>query len=198
MGCELQLYEEKQTILHVLRIYEIRNGNNYMSMWNFVIKKMWRMLWSSSAKMQILLICRLFWIHNSPKIWYFHSTIYWAVTEWVLWVFWRKWPYYTETRLSVKSLWLSDAIWQHKFRSTLLPDGTKPLPKPMLNSHQSRFCRIHLRAISQQVLKLICYIMNLKRILLKLLSYIPEANELTHFGLVTPYGDTDLGQHGLR
>ena len=33
---------------------------------------------------------------------------------------------------------------------------------------------------------------------LTLCSLSPRANVLTHFGLVTPYGDIDLGQHWLR
>ena len=37
--------------------------------------------------------------------------------------------------------WVNDVIWWHRFRSTLfckelLPDGTKPLPEPMLTYHQ--------------------------------------------------------------
>ena len=33
-------------------------------------------------------------------------------------------------------LWPSDAIWQQRSGSTLAPDGTKPLPEPMLTNHQ--------------------------------------------------------------
>ena len=38
--------------------------------------------------------------------------------------------------------------------------------------------------------------MGLKIIDLKL--HLPEANQLTHCGLVTSYGGRDLGQHWLR
>ena len=44
----------------------------------------------------------------------------------------------------LNSLWPSDTIWRHRSGSTLvqvmaclLPDGTKPLPEPMLTYHQS-------------------------------------------------------------
>ena len=42
----------------------------------------------------------------------------------------------------VNPLWPSDAIWEHRSRSTLVqvmalvPDSTKPLPEPMLTCHQ--------------------------------------------------------------
>ena len=40
---------------------------------------------------------------------------------------------------NINWLRLSDAIWQHRSGSTLaqvMPDGTKPLPEPMLSYHQ--------------------------------------------------------------
>ena len=43
-----------------------------------------------------------------------------------------------------------------------------------------RFCDIHLRAISQQVPKVLFCIMSLKILLLKLLPHLPGVNELTH------------------
>ena len=49
-------------------------------------------------------------------------------------------------------------LGQHWPRYGLLPDGTKPLPEPMLTYHQ-RFRGLHLRAISQGVrLKLFPYV----------------------------------------
>ena len=43
--------------------------------------------------------------------------------------------------LCFNSLWLSDAIWRHNWVNigscnVFLPDGTKPLPEPMLTYHQ--------------------------------------------------------------
>ena len=58
-----------------------------------------------------------------------------------------------------------------------------------------RFCGIHLRATLQRVPKLLYSIISLKITLLKLLPWLLGPNELTHWGLVTPYGDIDLGQH---
>ena len=44
---------------------------------------------------------------------------------------------------AVISLWPSDTIWQHRIDlvntgsgNSLLPDGTKPFPEPMMTSHQ--------------------------------------------------------------
>ena len=36
----------------------------------------------------------------------------------------------------ISSLWPSDAIWRCRSCSTLVPDGIKPLPEPMLTDHQ--------------------------------------------------------------
>ena len=60
----------------------------------------------------------------------------------------------------------------------LLPDGTTPLPEPMLASHQ-RLSGIHLKTILQEVL--INLIRNIcsKIELLKLLPHLPGINELT-------------------
>ena len=55
----------------------------------------------------------------------------------------------------------------------LLPDGTKPLPEPMLS--YDAFCGIYLSAISQEVLNLIRIMCSETR-----LPYLPGANELTN------------------
>ena len=60
----------------------------------------------------------------------------------------------------------------------LLLDGTKSPPEPMLNSHYWGFYSIHMRAISHSVPQLLLCIMSLNIILLKLLPYLPRANEL--------------------
>ena len=90
--------------------------------------------------------------------------------------------------------WPSYAIWQQKFcvnivsGNGLLPDGTKPLPQPMLTDHQwspvkfilgQKSSEIHIRPISQEMpqppITKIC----LKITCLKLHSNFPGANELT-------------------
>ena len=59
----------------------------------------------------------------------------------------------------------------------LLPDGTKPLPEPMLTYDQRCFVAFPLRVMSLEVLvNLICN-MCPEIALIKLLSYLPEANE---------------------
>ena len=54
----------------------------------------------------------------------------------------RKFEITRETSFDIKPLWPSDAIWQQEIWVNIgsgngfLPDGTKPLPKPMLTYHQ--------------------------------------------------------------
>ena len=102
----------------------------------------------------------------------------------------------------INSLWPTNIIWQCRSGSTigagngLLPDGTKPLPESVLMSSKV-LVGIQLRAISHKVLMNQIHNMCLEITVLKLL-HLPGANELTQCGLVTPYGDTDLGQHRLR
>ena len=36
----------------------------------------------------------------------------------------------------------------------LLPDGTKPLPEPMLTNHKLGYCGIHLRVVLREMLKI--------------------------------------------
>ena len=58
---------------------------------------------------------------------------------------------------AINSLWPSDATWPHWSGSTLaqvmdcLPDGTKPLPEPMLTYHQGGPVKITLRMISLEM-----------------------------------------------
>ena len=59
----------------------------------------------------------------------------------------------------------------------LLPDGTKPLPEPLLTYHQV-FCGIHMREFSPEMFNLI-HNMCLEITFSKLLPHLPEANELT-------------------
>ena len=62
--------------------------------------------------------------------------------------------------------------WVHiSSGNDLLPDGTKPIPEPMLTSDLVRFYGIHSRAISQWLPKLQHCTMSLKIILLKLHVY---------------------------
>ena len=59
----------------------------------------------------------------------------------------------------------------------LLPDGTMPLPEPMLTSSEG-FCGILLRAVSQELLKVSIQDMSLKKTFWKIFSNPPGANEL--------------------
>ena len=59
-------------------------------------------------------------------------------------------------------------------------------------------CTIHLWAVSWEVLRTSICKMSLKITFLEFLPHFSKANELTHWGLVTPYGDRELGQHCLR
>ena len=61
----------------------------------------------------------------------------------------------------------------------LLPDGARPFPEPMLNSHLWSFVPFPWKTISKRLVKLIFCIMRLKMIPLKLLPHLPWANELT-------------------
>ena len=63
----------------------------------------------------------------------------------------------------------------------MLPDSTKPLPEPIL-TYQVRPGGIHLRAISQEMLKVYIFDMNLEITNLSLHLHLPGANELTHWG----------------
>ena len=63
----------------------------------------------------------------------------------------------------------------------MLPDGTKPLPKPMLTDHHSmKSIDIHFRAISQEMPHSSITKIYLKVTYLKFHSNFPGANELTH------------------
>ena len=85
----------------------------------------------------------------------------------------------------VLNFYICKYVWWHRSGSTLA------LVWPFAWQHQViiwtnidfssvRFCTIHLNAISKWVTKLIFCIMSSKIILLKLLSHLPEANELNY------------------
>ena len=59
----------------------------------------------------------------------------------------------------------------------LVPDGTKPLPEPMLTDHQ-KSTDIHIRVISQKMSQPSIIKICLKITCLKLHSNFPGANEL--------------------
>ena len=64
----------------------------------------------------------------------------------------------------------------------LLPDGTKPLPEPMLTEWSSvKSTDIHIRAISQEMPQLSISKIPWKITYLKFHSNFPGANELTHW-----------------
>ena len=79
----------------------------------------------------------------------------------------------------------------------LLPDGTKPLPEPMLTNHQWTLVALindeyHINAQDFYLWY------KFGKYSFKLHMHLLRANELTHWPLVTPYGDKDLGQLWLR
>ena len=81
----------------------------------------------------------------------------------------------------LNSLWSSDAIWWHRSGSPLaqviafLPDGTKPLPEPVLTYNQWSL----VAPISQKQAKISIHKMSLKNTLIKFLPHLPGSNELT-------------------
>ena len=86
--------------------------------------------------------------------------------------------------LVVNSLWPSDAIWRHRFRSVLAQVVACCLMAP---SHYLNQCWLSYYwgsvaftwEISRWVPKLLFFELNLKIILLKLLPHLPGANELS-------------------
>ena len=81
----------------------------------------------------------------------------------------------------------------------LLPDGTKPLPEPMLTCHQSGSVAVtRQHKLYQGMLKISITEICLKSVHWTLLPHLPETNELTHCDLVMPCGDIDLGQNWFR
>ena len=83
----------------------------------------------------------------------------------------------------INSLLPNDSIWHQKYRSTLAEVMTCCLMAPSRYMNQcwlliSEVCGIHLRAITQWVLKLLLGMMSLKKLLVKLLPHLPGANEL--------------------
>ena len=77
----------------------------------------------------------------------------------------------------------------------LLPDGTKPLPEPMLNDHQWSPSDIHIRAISQEMPQPSVTKICLKITYLNLHLNFPGANELklpVPFTVWRNYANTNL------
>ena len=62
--------------------------------------------------------------------------------------------------------------------SGLLPNRIKPLPEPTVDLSSKVFCGIHLRAISQEILKISIHKMSLTITLLELQPHFLGANEL--------------------
>ena len=77
----------------------------------------------------------------------------------------------------------------------LVPDGTKPSPEPMLTPQLGRFCGIQLRAISQEVPKLVLHMYNneFENHIFKIIATSPRDQQvnswhLLHTGSVPPWG----------
>ena len=98
----------------------------------------------------------------------------------------------------INSLWPSDAIWQHRFGSTLIQVMAccRMVPSHYLTNvdvSSIRFGDIHLRAILQKVSQPPIIKISLKITYLKFHSNLPGVNELTHYGQVTSCSVIDLG-----
>ena len=74
---------------------------------------------------------------------------------------------------------------QHWFRLWLVAWRPQAITWTKVDFSSARFCGIHLRPISQWVLKRLFYKMSFKMIFLKPFPYLPGAYELTHWGRVT-------------
>ena len=79
--------------------------------------------------------------------------------------------------LSVNTFWPSDTLWQQRFGS-LGAWLHQAIIWTTVHYSLVRFVGIHMRAILQQLLKLLFSIVSLKIILFKLLPHFPWANEL--------------------
>ena len=64
----------------------------------------------------------------------------------------------------------------------LLPDGTKPLPEPMLTDHQWSPSDIHIMAISHEMPQPLVTKIHLKITYLNIHSSFPGVSELTCWG----------------
>ena len=82
--------------------------------------------------------------------------------------------------------------------SGLLPDGSKPLPEPMLTSPQWSSVAFNWDQLHSKCSRYYSLRMALKIMLLKLLPHLPGANELTHLHLVLHICASQSGQHWLR
>ena len=97
-----------------------------------------------------------------------------------------------------------DVIWWHMswskigWSNGLLPDSTKPWPEPMLTCHQWSPLAFTWGQFQREMLMISINKLCLKITHLKFEPDLPGTIELTHWGLVMPYGDIDQGQHWLR
>ena len=93
-------------------------------------------------------------------------------------------------------------VWGHKSGSTLdqIMACCLTAPSHYLNQCDLPSVRsscIHLSAILPEIPEPSVTVISLKITYLKFCSNLLGANELTHYSMVMPYGDTDLGLHKL-
>ena len=116
----------------------------------------------------------------------------WTVQLQYNFIFWN-----TFSLTNVNSLWPCNAIWQHRSGSKLAQVmAWCRLPEPILSWNydfwypsQCNFTEKWTKYTDKNY-RLIKF--------LKIFLHLPGDDELTHWGLVTPFGDIDLGQHWLR
>ena len=104
---------------------------------------------------------------------------------------------------SLNSLWPSDDIWWHRSGSTLTHVMACCLTAPShyLNQFWLNFMISYVVLGSQWVNTNLLVIFQTKRHQNELFVYglaVIDVNGLTHWGLVMPFGDLDLGQHWFR
>ena len=99
----------------------------------------------------------------------------------------------------VNSLSPRDTLWQHRSESTLAQVMACCLTAPSHSLNQCWFLISEdLWHSPESNFTTSAQVTILWIIFFKLLTHHPGANELTHCGLATPYGDRELGQHWLR
>ena len=90
----------------------------------------------------------------------------------------------------INSLWLSDTIWRQKSGSTLVPDGTKPLPEPMLTYHQQGPVAFIWEQFHKETFQPLITKIGLKITQLIFQFNLPGANELNTFHAELFWGHT--------
>ena len=101
---------------------------------------------------------------------------------------------------TINSLWSSDAIWHHRSTSTLVwvvAWWHQTITWTNIDFSSVKFCGIHLRLISQEVLKNLIQTMSSEITILKLLIYLPGANHFIGYRCVIKWIMKCLSTHRM-